>query len=238
MGKLEILATATLWAMTVQATRSAAYEAGEVKNGGTIVGVVMLEGMSPPAKKITTTKDQDVCGNLKTAEDLIVSPDKKIANAVVSIDAISRGKKIDAASPVLDQKGCQYVPHVLLVPAGSPVKVLNSDGILHNIHTYTRKNQPVNIAQPKFKKEVTVEFAEPENVGVKCDAHEWMSGVIVVMDHPYYAKTDENGAFALTDVPPGEYSLKVWHEKLGEKVEKVKVETGKPVRVELKLGAK
>ncbi len=238
MRRSEILAAATLWAIAAAAMRAGAYEAGEVSHGGTIAGVVSFEGAPPPAKQITATKGQAGCANLKTAEDLIVGANKGIANVVVSIGGISKGKKIEAAEPVLDQKGCQYVPHVLLVAAGSTVKVLNSDGILHNIHTYTRKNQPVNIAQPKFKKEVTVEFEEPENVGVKCDAHEWMSGVIVVMEHPYYAKTDEKGAFALTDVPAGEYSLRVWHERLGESTRKVKVEAGKEARVDLKLGAK
>ena len=217
---------------------ASAYEAVEVKDGGTIVGEVQLEGNPPAVKKIEVTKDQEVCGKEKEAEELIVSPDKKIANAVVSIADIQKGKKLELADVTLDQKGCHYVPHVLLVAQGSTVKILNSDGILHNIHTYSKKNPPVNIAQPKFKKEVKTKFDQPENVDVKCDAHAWMGGIFIVQDHPYYAKTDEKGAFKLTDVPPGEYAIKIWHEKLGEKTEKVKVEAGKEAKVVFKLTSK
>ncbi|MGH7896463.1 MAG: carboxypeptidase regulatory-like domain-containing protein [Candidatus Binatia bacterium] len=225
-------------AVALHAVPAVAYEAGEVKNGGTIAGVAIFDGQPPSPKKLAVTKDQEVCGTEKIAEDLVVGADGKIAHVVVSLTDVKKGKKMGDAAPVLDQRGCRYLPHVLLVPAGSTVKVLNNDGILHNVHTYARKNQPVNIAQPKFKKEITTEFEEPELVSVKCDTHEWMSGVIVVMDHPYYATSDETGAFRLTDVPPGEYSLKAWHEKLGEKLVKVKVEAGTETRVELKLGGK
>jgi plastocyanin len=218
--------------------RGAAYEGGEVKNGGTIVGVVTLEGAPPPAKTLAVTKDQDVCGKDRPAEDVVVSADKKVANAVVSISDIRRGKPLAESGAVLDQKGCRYAPHVLLVPAGAPLKVLNDDGILHNVHTYSRANPPVNIAQPKFKKEVTIDLDEAEKIPVKCDTHEWMSGVLVVMEHPYYATTDEKGSFRLTDVPPGEYTLRLWHEKLGEKTLPVKVEAGKEARADFTLGGK
>ena len=233
----KIIGVAILFA-TAEVGGAAAYEAVDVKDGGTIVGEVEFDGNPPPVKKIEVTKDQEVCGKEKEAEDLIVSADKKIANAVVWIYAIEKGKKLEPTTVSLDQKGCHYVPHVLLVPAGSTVKILNSDGILHNIHTYGKKNPPVNIAQPKFKKEVTTKLDQPENVDVKCDAHAWMGGIFVVQDNPYYAKTDEKGTFKLTDVPPGEYTLKVWHEKLGEKTEKVKVEAGKEAKVVFKLAAK
>ena len=85
---------------------------------------------------------------------------------------------------------------------------------------------------------MTIQLDEPEKVPVKCDTHEWMSGVIVVMDHPYFAKTDAKGAFRLSDVPAGEYTLAVWHERLGEKSAKVKVEPGKESRVDFVLGGK
>lgn len=214
-----------------------AYSATDVKDGGTIKGEVVFEGTAPEPKKINVTKDQAACGKEKTVEDLIVN-DGKIENAVVSLTDIKSGKKLDTADVVLDQKGCHYTPHVLLVPQGATLKILNSDGILHNIHTYSEKNPAINMAQPKFKKEIKTSFKESENVKLTCDAHGWMSGVAVVMDHPYYAKTDSSGAFELTDVPPGEYTLKVWHETLGEKTEKVTVEAGKDATVNFTLAAK
>ena len=154
------LATA---ALVLAAGFGAAYESGEVKNGGTIVGVVTVEGAVPAARKLAVTKDQEVCGTDKVDESLVVSQDKKLANAVVSINEIVRGKPMAQVPAVLDQKGCHYAPHVLLVPAGSTIKVLNGDGILHNVHTYSRINPPVNIAQPQFKKEVSIQLDEPES---------------------------------------------------------------------------
>src|SRR5688572_8331090 len=130
-----------------------AYTAADVKDGGTISGSVALEGAAPAPKKIAVTKDQQVCGKEKEQEDVVVK-DGKLVNAVVSITDIKSGKKLDTADIVLDQKQCHYTPHVLLVPAGANVKILNSDGILHNIHTYSEKNPPFNMAQPKFKKEI------------------------------------------------------------------------------------
>ncbi len=216
-----------------------AYEGGAVSNGGTISGEVKLQGSAPAPKAIEVTKDKEVCGQheIKT-EDLLVSGGGGVENAVVSITTIAKGKAMPADSPVLDQKGCQYVPHVLLFPAGSTVKINNDDGILHNIHTYSTKNPPINMAQPKFKKTIEAKFDQPEVIKVTCDAHGWMSGWFIAEDHPYYVKTDATGAFKLTDVPPGEYELKVWHEKLGEKTQKVTVTGGAETKANFELAPK
>ncbi len=232
------LSAALFLLVVVVVSQGVAYEGGTVKNGGSIVGEVSYDGPPPPAAKVTVTKDQEVCGKDPVDDQLVVGADKRIANAVVSLTGIARGKRFAEEPPVLDQKGCRYAPHLLLVPAAAPIKVMNDDGILHNVHTYSRANPPVNIAQPAFKKEVTIQLEEPEKVPVKCDTHEWMSGVIVVMDHPYFAKTDEKGAFRLSDVPPGEYTVTVWHEKLGEKSAKVKVEAAKDSHLDFTLGGK
>lgn len=217
-----------------------AYEGGAVSGGGSIAGVVKLQGAAPAAKAIEITKDKEACGahgELKS-EELVVGADNAIANAVVSITNITKGKPLEAATPVLDQKGCRYIPHVLAFPAGSTVKILNSDGILHNIHTYSTANPPVNLAQPKFKKELNQKFEKPETIKVSCDAHGWMLGYFISQEHPYYAVTDASGAFKLTDVPAGEYELKVWHEKLGEKTAKVTVAAGAEAKNDFELALK
>ena len=224
-------------AVVVAPLVAGAYEGGEVKDGGTITGVVEFEGTPPPPEKIEVTKDQKVCGESKESHALIVN-DGKVQNAVVFIEGIEKGKKMEPTTVTFDQKECEYVPHVLVFPPKSKVEILNSDGILHNIHTYSEKNPPMNVAQPKFKKKIEKSFDQPENIEVKCDAHGWMSGVFVVQEHPYYVATDEKGAFELTDVPPGEYTLKVWHEKLGEQTQKVKVEPGGKAEASFKLSAK
>ncbi len=205
------------------------YQVMTVANGGTISGIVTYAGAIPQKVKIEKTKDTAICG--KTThynEDLLVSSRKGVANVVVSIANISEGKGMDSMGSefVVDQIGCVFVPHVRIVPVGAECTILNSDGILHNIHTFSEKNAPVNIAQPKFKKKITQSFSEAEIFTVKCDVHNWMNGYIVVADHPYYAKTDENGSFELGDVPAGTYTVGYWHETLGKQTMEVTVGEG------------
>ena len=207
----------------------AGYQTMTVANGGTISGTVTYAGAMPKKVQIQKTKDTAVCG--KTThykEDMLVSGNKGLANVVVRIMNISKGKGMDSMGSefVLDQNGCVFSPHISIIPLGAQCTILNSDGILHNIHTFSEKNRPINRAQPKFLKKVEVEFTEPEVIRVTCDAHGWMSAWIVVADHPYYAVTDEKGNFQLDGVPPGTYSVKFWHEKLGESTGKITVGSG------------
>ena len=211
------------------------YDAGAVSNGGSISGTITFAGDAPEAAPIEVTKDAKVCAQTqKYDESLVVGENKGIRNAVISISNISGGKDFGAVMP-LDQKDCVYTPHIVLTPAGSELEILNNDGILHNIHTYSEANAAFNQAQPKFRKKLKKTFEKPEVVRVECDAHGWMKGWIVVMDHPYYAVTDEAGAFSLTDVPAGEYELKIWHETLGETMQKVTVEAGSDASLAVEL---
>ena len=200
------------------------YEVVAVQDGGTIVGSVKFVGTPPPRAKLVTDKDENVCGKEeKFSESLVVGSNSGVQDAVVYLNDIGKGKDWGSERAVLDQNGCQFKPHVLLVAAGAEVDILNSDGILHNFHTSSTKNRAFNVAQPKFRKKITKKFEHPEMIGVKCDAHGWMNANIVVQDHPYYVANDNEGNFRLTDVPPGEYTLKVWHETLGEKAQQVSV---------------
>jgi plastocyanin len=214
-------------AITIAALAAAALTAAgpAFADGGTISGTVKYGGTAPAPKKVEITKDKDVCG-LKPhfEEDLEVDSSGGIANAVVVLkDAKGTPKPGDVE---FDQKGCDYVPHVLAFPAGSTVNIVNSDGILHNIHTYSTKNPSFNMAQPKFKKVIKQKVDQPEVIKVTCDAHGWMHGWWYVTDTPYYAVTDDKGNFTIKDVPPGNYTIEVWQEKLGTDDQKVDVKAG------------
>ena len=193
--------------------------------GGTISGTVKYDGTAPAPKPVEVTKDKEVCGlHQHFQEDLIVGSDGGIANAVV----IVKGAKGDMkpGDVTFDQKGCDYVPHVLAFPAGSTVKIVNSDGILHNIHTYSTANPSFNMAQPKFKKVIEQKIEKPEVIKVTCDAHGWMHGWWVATDTPYFAVTDDKGNYSIKDVPPGDYTVEVWQEKLGTDDQKASVKDG------------
>ena len=196
--------------------------------GARISGRVLYAGAPRPPKPIQVTKDHAVCGaRAHVDESLMVGTDGGVRNAVVSIGPIAPGGPWPAAGkPTLDQRGCWFVPHVLLAPAGATIEVINSDGILHNIHTYPKNNPPANLAQPKFKKVLNLAFAAPDTVQVKCDVHGWMNAWIVVAPHPYYAVTDGSGAFSFAGVPPGTYTLAVWHEALGTREQPITAAPG------------
>lgn len=215
-----------------------AYEGGAVKDAGTISGVVRFKGAAPAPKKLEVTKDKEVCAKTpKTDSSLIVSGGN-LVNAVVYLADIKKGKKMEPMKVTLDQKGCEYHPHVLAFTAGSTVEILNPDGILHNVHSYSKVNAPFNLAQPKFKKTLTVKIEKPETINVKCDVHGWMDAWLFAAANPYFAVTDKSGSFKLTDVPAGTYTLEVWHETLGKISQKVTVKPKEDVKVTLEMAKK
>ncbi len=222
----------TLTAAVAMTPAAFAYEGGAVSNGGTISGTVKLDGAAAKPKKVEITKDKEVCG-LKphVDESLVVGSGNGVEYAIVTISDINKGAPLKPSKDVkFDQKGCDYLPHVLAFPAGSSIQILNSDGILHNIHTDSKTNTPVNMAQPKFKKVMNITVDKPELFKVNCDAHGWMHGWWYAAGNPYYAVTDEKGNFTIKDVPAGNYTVKVWQEKLApagsEASQKVSVKAG------------
>jgi len=203
--------------------------------GGSISGKVVLVGDAPQAKKIEITKDKEKCGSEKVAEELVVSPDRGVKNAVVSVAGVKGANP--AAAPIVDQKGCSFNPRVLIAAPGKPVDILNSDGILHNVHTYSSKNPPINKAQPAFKKKMTETFGQAEIIKITCDAHSWMMGWIVVTDQAA-AATDGTGSFKLADIPAGTHTLEIWHESLGKVTKQVSVKAGEETKVTIELAKK
>jgi plastocyanin len=204
----------------------------------TIKGTVRFAGDLPAQKTIPTTIDQYVCGKEKPAEDLIVAPDKGIRNAVVSL---AKAPGVELKEPVpapveLDQKECTFVPHVVVAPVNSPVLFLNTDRLLHNLHSTSRSNPRFNRAQPKGRT-IQMAFKTPEIIQIECDLHTWMSAWVVVADHPFYTVTKDHGEFILENVPPGSYTLRVWQESLGTATQDVTVAAKLGANVTIEMSA-
>ena len=203
---------------------------------GTIAGKVVFKGGQRPGK-LSVGKDREVCGDDKPDPSLLVGGDGGLKNAVVQIAGLGEGVT-PSKEAVVDQVKCEYLPHVSVVPAGATVTFKNSDGILHNIHTVSQINSPFNRAQPKFLKEIKESFAKPEVIALRCDVHGWMSGWILVTENVYFAVTESEGTFKLTDVPAGKRTLEIWHEKLGSSTQTVELKAGETVNVTFELQMK
>jgi plastocyanin len=209
-----------------------------VGEGASIKGKVVVVGPVPAPKKIEVTIDQYVCGSEKDAGDVLVSPQKELRNAVVWIENPPAGV---AAPPLpvkteIDQKACMFLPRVVVVPAGGTVDFLNSDRLLHNIHATPKLNVSFNRTQP-MSRTIPVTFAKPEIVKINCDLHSWMAAWVVVAAHPWYAITGADGQFAFDNLPPGQYRLQVWHERLGTVPATVTIGDQQPGRITVEMKA-
>ena len=209
-----------------------------------IRGVVLFAGPVEERKKLAVTIDQYVCGKEKDAEELPVGKDRGIRNAVVWLQTPPEGARSEAtpakdaasAKVEMDQKGCVFTPRVVLVPAGGTVEFLNSDRLLHNLHSVSKENPSFNRTQPRGRV-IPITFARPEIIRVNCDLHSWMRGWIVVADHPFYALSNEAGEFVLPNVPAGKYTLQIWQESLGISAQPVTV-GAQDARVTVELKAR
>jgi plastocyanin len=208
---------------------------------GSLSGTVNLSGDAPEVKVMQMTKDQEVCGKERKPDTLILKG-KNVANAVVTIKGVTGGKKLDVPAKNIEfvQKGCQFQPHVLIVPVGASLDILNKDPLTHNIHTFPKENTPINKAQPKTLPKVTSpKFEFPEIVKVQCDIHRGlMSAFFVVADSPYTAVSDADGKFKIAGIPPGEYEVEIWHELLGKQTQKVTIADAKEAKLDVAMAKK
>ena len=203
-----------------------------------IRGVVVFNGVAEQ-KKLPVTIDQYICGKEKPAEDLVLSAQRGVRSAVVWLHTPppSAGWPSAPVKVEMDQKGCVFVPRVVLVPAGGTVEFLNSDRLLHNLHSAPKENGAFNRTQPKGRA-IPITFERPEILRIDCDLHTWMRGWVVVTRHAFYALTDAQGRFKLDNLPPGQYTVRLWHERLGESTKTVTVGSGATPTTTFELRAK
>jgi plastocyanin len=202
------------------------------QGGGTVEVDVKYNG-APVVEKIKVNKDTEKCGTEAVVEKVVVGGNKGLANAVASVPGSKASK---AVKGVIDQKGCKFQPHVVLMTPGE-VEIKNDDDILHNIHTYSTANPAINKAQPKFKKTMTEKFEKPEMIKITCDVHSWMLGWVAVVPGAA-AVTDANGVAKIENVPAGKQKIEVWHEVLGKQEKEVEVKAGQTTKVSFEMKGK
>jgi len=209
---------ATLIILTAgDAAAQSTYHVIRVTNGGTISGTVKWAGAPVKPELLPITKNSGVCdpggGKTRDLERLIIGPGGGVENTVVYLKTVTMGKAMDL--PVmrasLNQKNCRYEPHILLVPQSAELKMKSSDPILHNIHMTGAALY--NLPFPLQDQEVKRTMRKSGVADLKCDAgHVWMNAEVLVVEHPYYAVTGDQGDFKISGVPPGDYEIVAWHE--------------------------
>src|SRR3954470_10259687 len=213
----QILILCLLAAPTGIASAQGGYQVVPVSNGGTITGIVKWGGAEPRGLDVAVNKDPEICDpqSHKTVdlERMVLGPDNGVANTVIFLKNISSGKgmNLPEVRRTLDQKQCRYEPHILLVPQSAQLQMKSSDPVLHTVHMEGAAT--FNVAFPFTNRVITREMDTPGVVNLQCNGgHVWMNAEAIVVSHPYYAVTDRDGKFQLTDVPAGDYQVVAWHE--------------------------
>ena len=218
-------------------------------NEGTITGKVLFDGATPPVPKTIDMAADAACAAKNpnaVAEDVVVK-NGAVEYVMVYLkdgQTTEGNKKLDSfkwtppGDATLDQNGCHYVPHMIVVQVGQKLNVTNSDPTTHNVNVQPKNNDPFNQAQGQNAAPISAVFKRAEVlIPAKCNQHPWMKAWIGVLKHPFYAVTKEDGSFEIKNVPPGSYTLEAWHEKFGTKTAQIKVDNKGTVTQEFKMGA-
>jgi plastocyanin len=213
-------------------------------SGTGVTGTIKLDGTPPHQKPIDMSKEPSCAAIHKdkpiTTEGVVTGANGGLANVVIYVSQGLTGgasSSVSSEAASITQKGCQYLPHVVVLDATQHMKVINDDQTSHNIHPQPTKNPEWNKSQPAGSPPFDVTWANEEiAIPVKCNIHPWMHGYIAVVKGPY-AVTDDSGSYTL-DVPPGSYTLTAWQEIYGTQTQAVTVAAGKPVTADFTFKAK
>ena len=234
-----VLACLSIFATTSVSAAKYKVLSGGVKDGGSVSGRISYDGTAPAPEILKVDEDVEACGGDRPSDELLVSADGGIQNVVLSIAKIGSGKDWDfpAGGFTYDQKNCTFVPRIMLIKPKMEGVVLNSDSVGHNFHTISKGIYNINKKiQPDAKLVVkNNKIRKSGMVRAKCDIHSWMGGYWAVASTPYTVISDASGNFTISDIPPGKYTLKIWHEKLGETKQKFEVTKGGTAKVDASL---
>jgi plastocyanin len=205
---------------------------------GVLEGEVFYEGSPiPHSTVVENTTDPQDCGGTQSLGNILISPDSQgIKNVIVTLHGVPLPKDYQPEpSPLeLDNRNCQFQPHVFVLTTGSRIDAVNSDPIFHSVHLYGFLNKNLALGPNQSKTVQTV--SRPGYSIVKCDVHGWMQAYFRVDDHPFHAVSNEDGQFRIENIPAGSYILETWHEHFGKQEVEVNVAGTTPSKITIHYG--
>jgi Carboxypeptidase regulatory-like domain len=224
-------------ATTQAAAPGAAAGGAAAKGSASIGGKISFAGTAPAPEKIKVSADPYCQKEHKDGLErkTVDVKDGGLKDVFVYVKSGVTGTYPPPTDAVeLDQSGCMYKPHIVALQVGQPLKIKNNDETLHNIHPRPVVNAEFNIGQPRKGMESTKTFDKKEvMIPVGCDVHPWMRSYISVLDHPFFAVTDEDGKYEIKGLPAGEYEVEAVHEKLKTQTGKLTVKDGEKATLDL-----
>lgn len=204
---------------------------------GQISGTVSFKGSAPKRELISMRSDRN-CEAAHPApahsEDVEVNANGTLPNVFIFIKrGLPEDYQAPRAAPVtLDQRGCMFVPHVLGVMVGQPLRVLNSDPTTHNVQTISTENRPHNQSQEPGAVPIIWRFNHPEiMIRLECNVHPWMRAYVGVTTNPFHAVTGPRGTFTIKGLPPGHFTLEAWTATLGTEDKEFAVQPDRTVTI-------
>jgi hypothetical protein len=186
---------------------------------GTVSGKVTYTGTPAKQKTIDMSKEPSCAkqhATPVTTETVVTGPNNGLDNVVVYISSGAPDDgQVPAQAVTFEQKGCQYLPHVLVMHTNQELKIVNSDQTSHNIHPLAKVNREWNKSQPPGTPPISDKYDKPEFISVKCNVHPWMHGEFAVLSTNHYDVSKGGGDFKLPNLPPGKYTITAWHEDYG-----------------------
>ncbi|MEO8880524.1 MAG: carboxypeptidase regulatory-like domain-containing protein [Gemmatimonadaceae bacterium] len=208
--------------------------------GGTVAGKVTFTGTAPRMKPIDMAKEPSCAKQHATPvmnESVVTGAGNTLGDVVVYISAGAAPSTPPGTAATFEQKGCQYLPHVLALEAGQKLEVKNDDQTSHNIHPMSKLNPEWNKSQPPGAPPIEVVYSKPEFIPVKCNVHPWMHGYFAVLNTSHSAVTPADGSYSLSGLPPGKYTVTAWQERFGTQSQEVTITGNETAKLDFVLKA-
>jgi hypothetical protein len=236
-----------VWCVLLLGGTAIAYQEEAVVKGGSITGVVKFSGVAPPPKtyNVNMGSNPEFCRTLANEQGVIgisqvrVSSKQKLADVVVFLQELERGKPVPKDGPVVTVDRCQFGPRVIGIMDGLTLRVAMRDPIVHQIRGWEMLEKGLlplfHLANLKEGggEAVPLKTRRSSIIKLECDQHRFMQGWLLLTANPYVSVTNDHGAFQLTDVPAGTLTVGAWHPVLGYQEAKVTLTPGQQETLEL-----